>query len=81
MFQLVIGMRKAWKGTWQTMEQLWFREAAARLGVGVFASGPLLEGTLLNDAALQVPPPSSLRMRTFASVMDQQGEAATLPCR
>lgn len=55
-------MREAWEEKWQTVEldgetkQLSFMEAAARLGVGVFASGPLLEGTLLKDAALQVKP-------------------------
>ncbi len=31
-------------------------EAAARLGVGVFASAPLLEGQLLQDSDLQVIP-------------------------
>ena len=55
-------MREAWEEKWQTVElegvtkQLSFMEAAARLGVGVFASGPLLEGTLLKDATLQVNP-------------------------
>jgi len=32
-------------------------EAAAELGVGVFASGPLGEGGLLSDQAVKVPPP------------------------
>ena len=53
-------MREAWEEKWQTVEfdgvtkQMTFMEAAARLGVGVFASGPLLEGTLLEDPKLMV---------------------------
>lgn len=53
-------MREAWEARWQTVDvdgvatQKTFMEAAARLGVGVFASAPLQEGSLLKDAALQV---------------------------
>lgn len=56
------GMREAWEEPWQMVEldggrdQLCLMAAAARLGVGVFASGPLLEGTLLKDDALMVRP-------------------------
>ncbi len=57
------GMREAWEERWQSVEadgggakQVSFMEAAARLGVGVFASGPLLEGALLQDDTLMVSP-------------------------
>lgn len=57
-------MREAWEQRWQTVEfqertgpqKRTFMEAAARLGVGVFASAPLLEGQLLQDSDLQVIP-------------------------
>lgn len=53
-------MREAWEDRWQTVDiegvvtVKTFMEAAARLGVGVFASAPLQEGALLKDKALQV---------------------------
>ncbi|CAL8464817.1 g4352 [Coccomyxa elongata] len=53
-------MREAWEQEWQAVEvdgqtqKKTFMEAAARLGVGVFASAPLLEGELLKDEALRV---------------------------
>ena len=56
------GMPEAWRDAWQAMPveegqsaQLGsLLEVAGRLGVGVFASGPLQEGNLLLDKTLQV---------------------------
>ncbi len=65
-------MREAWEEKWQSVEldgetkQLSFMEAAARLGIGVFASGPLLEGSLLKDAVLQVRYPPTRSCILFA---------------
>lgn len=56
-------MREAWEDRWQTVDvdgvatPKTLMEAAARLGVGVFASAPLQEGSLLKDTALQVGHP------------------------
>ncbi len=53
-------MREAWEQEWQAVDvdgktqKKTFMAAAARLGVGVFASAPLLEGELLKDEALRV---------------------------
>ena len=58
------GMTEAWEQRWQTVKtedsvrQLSFMQAAARLGVGVFASAALQEGTLLLDSALEVIAPA-----------------------
>ncbi|KAK9917236.1 hypothetical protein WJX75_002180 [Coccomyxa subellipsoidea] len=52
-------MREAWERSWQKVDvegsaqNKTFMEAAARLGVGVFASAPLLEGKLLQDSQLK----------------------------
>lgn len=59
------GMPEAWKEAWQPLparagdreqEQLFgsLLEAASHLGVGVFASGPLQEGKLIQESNLQV---------------------------
>lgn len=75
-----VAMREAWVQKWQTVEleeggsrNMTFVEAAARLGVGVFASGPLLEGTLLKDAALKVLGP--LFWLQIGSPLDRLGLA------
>lgn len=53
-------MTEAWEQHLQTVEvegivqQLTFMQAAARLGIGVFASAALREGALLEDTALEV---------------------------
>ncbi len=53
-------LREAWEQRWQAVEvegtaqNKTFMEAAARLGVGVFASAPLQEGQLLQDSQLRV---------------------------
>ena len=58
-------MREAWRQPWQSLEQqgqppgdeslmLPLTAVAARLGVGVFASGPLSEAGLLRDSGLMV---------------------------
>lgn len=60
-------MPEAWRDAWQPLPQHGAEgrgqgkeqmgtllEAASRLGVGVFASGPLHEGQLLADSAIQV---------------------------
>ena len=53
-------MREAWEQEWQAVDvdgktqKKTFMAAAARLGVGVFGSAPLLEGELLKDEALRV---------------------------
>ena len=58
------GMTEAWEQRWQTVKtedtvrQLSFMQAAARLGVGVFASAALQEGSLLQDSALEVIAPA-----------------------
>ena len=58
------GMTEAWEQRWQTVKtedtvrQLTFMQAAARLGVGVFASAALREGTLLLDSVLEVDAPA-----------------------
>ena len=58
------GMTEAWEQRWQTVKtedsvrQLTFMQAAARLGVGAFASAALKEGTLLLDSVLEVNPPA-----------------------
>ena len=54
------GMTEAWEQPYQSVEvdgiakQLTFMQAAARLGVGVFASAALREGALLQDKSLEV---------------------------
>lgn len=51
------GMLEAVTGSWQPLElgrSVTLLEAAAELGVGVFASGPLGEGSLLGDPGLAV---------------------------
>ena len=54
------GMTEAWEQRYQivkideTVQQLSFMQAAARLGVGVFASAALREGALLQDTSLEV---------------------------
>ena len=54
------GMREAWEQHYQvidvngTAKRLTFMQAAARLGVGVFASAALREGALLQDTSLEV---------------------------
>lgn len=64
--QLPVNMRmpEAWKEDWQPVPQIpasnnnvkmgTLLEAAAHMGVGVFASGPLQEGELVKDEKLQV---------------------------
>ena len=58
------GMTEAWEQRWQTVKfedtvrQLTFMQAAARLGVGVFASAALKEGALLLDSVLEVITPA-----------------------
>ena len=59
-------MREAWQPSWQSVRapgasadepaslKLAVTEAAAQLGLGVFASGPLGEGSLLSDRQLLV---------------------------
>ena len=53
-------MTEAWEQSFQTVkvdgavQKLTFMQAAARLGVGVFASASLREGALLQDTALEV---------------------------
>ena len=53
-------MTEAWERQYQivkiddTVKQLSFMQAAARLGVGVFASAALKEGALLQDTSLEV---------------------------
>ena len=53
-------MTEAWEQSFQTVKvdgavhKLTFMQAAARLGVGVFASASLREGALLQDTALEV---------------------------
>ena len=53
-------MIEAWEQQYQivkidgTVKQLSFMQAAARLGVGVFASAALKEGALLQDTSLEV---------------------------
>lgn len=58
-------MREAWREPWQPLEQqgqlpdgdpqmLPLTAVAARLGVGVFASGPLSEAGLVRDSGLMV---------------------------
>ena len=66
------GMREGWEQPWQAIRpegqpagaaaslKLPAVEAAARLGLGVFASGPLGEGSLLEDKQLLVLRSSSL---------------------
>jgi hypothetical protein len=61
-------MREAWEPSWQrvrapgassdepTSLKLPVTAAAAQLGLGVFASGPLGEGSLLDDRQLLVCP-------------------------
>ena len=61
------GMREAWQQPWQAIRpagqpggapaslKVPAVEAAARLGLGVFASGPLGEGSLLRDEKLVRP--------------------------
>ena len=55
-------MRESWEQRYQVVEvdgtakQLTFMQAAARLGVGVFASAALREGALLQDTSLEVHP-------------------------
>ena len=57
-------MTEAWEQRWQTVKfedtvrQLTFMQAAARLGVGVFASAALKEGALLLDSVLEVITPA-----------------------
>ena len=54
------GMTEAWEHRYQVVEvdgtakQLTFMQAAAQLGVGVFASAALREGALLQDTSLEV---------------------------
>ena len=60
-----VGMPEAWRDAWQVLpakvgaqEQMGtLLEAAGQLGVGVFASGPLQEGQLVQDGTLQVCAP------------------------
>jgi len=53
-------MTEAWEQRYQivkihaTVKELSFMQAAARLGVGVFASAALKEGVLLQDTSLEV---------------------------
>lgn len=60
-----VAMREAWREPWQLLEQhgqppdsdpqmLPLTAVAARLGVGVFASGPLSEAGVLRDSGLMV---------------------------
>ena len=60
-------MPEAWKDAWQLLPEVdgqeqmgTLLEAAGRLGVGVFASGPLQEGKLLDDVGVLVSLPALL---------------------
>lgn len=56
------GMTEAWEQRYQVVEvdgtakPLTFMQAAAQMGVGVFASAALREGALLQDTSLEVQP-------------------------
>lgn len=96
------GMREGWEQPWQAIRpegqpagaaaslKLPAVEAAARLGLGVFASGPLGEGSLLEDKKLLVLRSSSkpsqhphilkeFRVRGSCERVPDNEDASTIP--
>jgi hypothetical protein len=79
-------MREAWERSWQKVDvegsaqNKTFMEAAARLGVGVFASAPLLEGKLLQDSQLKVSCSPACCLALVGAKVASRCIAALWPC-
>ena len=80
-------MPEAWEQSFQTVEidgavqKLTFMQAAARLGVGVFASASLREGALLQDTALEVRCRACLQSLGPLIALGPSGHACILKMR